>query len=155
MIARPVMPPTIVLWVGRGRTWWEERQARERLLLAGLAALLAIFLILNVFWRPVYTARQNALTEIRLYDALAVRLRAAGPTLRAPTGAVQGGTPQAVVTATAGEASLAIRQIEQQGAETRVVLDGVDFVRLVQWLERLERQTAPGVVNARVSLVRR
>lgn len=168
IFAVPPLPPSVTVWVVRSRTWWDERQARERVLIAGLAAVLTVFVILNVFWRPVHQARQNAITEIRLYDALAVRLKAAGPTLRAPIGTGPVGPPQAIVTSTAGEAALAIRQIEQQGTQTRVVLDGADFVKLVQWLERLEReaglsvadaelerQAAPGVVNARLALVKR
>lgn len=163
------MPSSVGLLITRGRTWWEARAQREQALLLCLATILLLSIAFAGFLRPVQEARAAARAEIRLYDGLAARMRAAGPGLRTPTtGTLRSGSVQMIVTTTAGESALQIRQIEQQGALTNVVLDAADFTRLVQWLDRLdrdagvtvvaasiERQTLPGVVNARLSLVRR
>jgi type II secretory pathway component PulM len=55
-----------------------------------------------------------------------------------------------IVTITASESALQIRQIEQQGELTRVVLEAVDFNRLVQWLDRLERDAGVTVAAGRI-----
>ncbi len=169
MMPRVALPPSVDLWIGRARAFRDGRSGRERALLSGLASVLVLCLVFTVVLRPLINARETARGEIRLYDSLAVRLRAAGPDLRVPaTGAARPATVQAIVTTTAGESALQIRQIEQEGPVTHVVLEAVDFTRLVQWLDRLERdsgltvasarierQIAPGVVNARLTLVRR
>ena len=167
LLSMPPLPEPVRVVVLRGRTWWDDRQPRERLLLMGLAAILSIWILIAGILGPIADARQTVREDIRRYDSLAVRLRAAGPELRAAGGISRTGSVQSIVATTAAEASLQIRQIEPKGAATSVALDGADFNRLVQWLDRLnreaglsvseielERQTAPGVVNARLSLVR-
>ena len=167
MMDRITLPPAVEVWTVRGRSWWDERAPRERLLLSGLLAVLVLAIAVQGVWRPVSDARRAARQEIRIYDDLATRLRAAGPNLKPATGAPRTGSLPAVLTTTAGESALAIRQIEQQGAVTVIALDGVNFNALIAWLDRLqreqgvsvsraelERQTAPGVVNARLSMVR-
>ena len=155
------------VWIVRGRSWWSERQPRERILILGLAILLTLAVIVNGVVRPLIDARREAQAEIALYDALEVRLRAAGPNLRPPTSAISGGSLQTVATMTASEAALPIREISEQGETTLVSLDNVAFTALMTWVDRLEReqgvvvtqadverQTAPGVVNARLTLTR-
>ena len=163
------LSPSVGLLIIRGRTWWEARAPREQALLLCLATVLLLSIAFGGFLRPLQEARAAARAEIRLHDGLAARIRAAGSGLKAPTtGTLRSGPVQMIVTTTASESALQIRQIEQQGAVTNVVLDAADFTRLVQWLDRLdrdagvtvaaasiERQTLPGVVNARLSLVRR
>ncbi|WP_395651063.1 type II secretion system protein GspM, partial [Brevundimonas sp.] len=99
------------VWIVRGRSWWSERQPRERLLLCGLAVLLALAVIINGIARPLIEVRREARAEIALFDALEVRLRAAGPNLRPPTSTIAGGSLQTVATMTAAEAALPIREI--------------------------------------------
>lgn len=155
------------VWIVRGRSWWSERQPRERLLLCGLAVLLALAVIINGIARPLIEVRREARAEIALFDALEVRLRAAGPNLRPPTSTIAGGSLQTVATMTAAEAALPIREIAEQGETTVVAFDSVNFVALMTWIDRLEReqgvmaqsaeierQTAPGIVNARLTLAR-
>jgi general secretion pathway protein M len=162
------LPALVGTWISRGRTWWEDRAPREQALLVVLAATLLLWGTLVGVVAPLQQARAEAQSEIRLYGELATRLRAAGPALKAPAASTARSQPvQMIVTLTASESALRIRQIEQQGAVTSVVLDAVDFNRLVQWLDRLERdagvtvaagrierQTMPGIVNARLSLTR-
>jgi len=154
--------------ITRGRSWWEDRAPRERALLIVLASLVLLWGGLAGVVGPLQQTRTAAQSEIRLYSELATRLRAAGPALKTPAaGTIRSQPVQMIVTITASEAALQIRQIEQQGEVTSVVLEAVDFNRLVQWLDRLdrdagvtvaggriERQTLPGVVTARLSLVR-
>ncbi len=167
---RSVVPlPAIVgPLISRGRTWWQDRAPREQLLLLVLAATGLLWGGLVGVVEPLQQARAAAQSEIRLYGELATRLRAAGPELKAPAASTIRSQPvQMIVTLTASESALRIRQIEQHGAMTSVVLDSVDFNRLIQWLDRLERdagvtvaegrierQTMPGMVNARLSLIR-
>ena len=163
------LPAFVGSLTSRARTWWDDRAPRERSLLLVLATILLLWGSWAGIWLPLQQARTAAQSEIRLYTELATRLRTAGPTLQTPAaGTIRSQPVQMIVTITASESALQIRQIEQQGELTRVVLEAVDFNRLVQWLDRLERdagvtvaagrierQTAPGVVNARLSLVRR
>lgn len=155
------------VWVVRGRSWWQDRQPRERVLILGLAILLALALIVNGVVRPLIEVRREAMAEIALYDDLEVRLRAAGASLKPPTNTAAGGSLQTVATMTASEAALPVREIGEQGDTTVVSLDGVTFVALMTWVDRLEReqgvvvtqadverQTAPGIVNARLTLAR-
>ena len=162
------LPAFVRPLISRARTWWDDRAPRERSLLLVLATILLLWGSWAGIWLPLQQARTAAQSEIRLYTELATRLRTAGPTLQTPAaGTIRSQPVQMIVTITASESALQIRQIEQQGEVTRVVLQTVDFNRLVQWLDRLERdagvtvaagrierQTAPGVVNARLSLVR-
>ena len=162
------LPAFVRPLISRGRTWWEDRAPRERALLLVLATILFLWGAWAGVWHPLQQARTAAQSEIRLYTELATRLRTAGPALQTPAAAPIRSQPvQMIVTITASESALQIRQIEQQGEVTRVVLETVDFNRLVQWLDRLdrdagvtvaggriERQTLPGVVTARLSLVR-
>lgn len=167
---RPIgLPPFAEGLIRDGRTWWEARALREQALLLCLATTLVLAAFIGGFVTPLQAVRAEARSEIRLYDSLAIRLRAAGPELNAQaTRAARTGSVQAIASSTAGELALSIRQIEQQGAVTNVTLSAVDFTRLMRWLDRLdqeagitvtsariERQTLPGVVNARLSLVRR
>jgi general secretion pathway protein M len=168
MRSADVLPAHVGTWISRGRTWWEDRAPREQALLLVLAATGLLWGALVGVVAPLQQARAEAQSEIRLYGELATRLRAAGPALKAPSASTIRSQPvQMIVTLTASESALRIRQIEQQGAVTSVVLDAVDFNRLVQWLDRLERdagvtvaagrierQTMPGIVNARLSLMR-
>uniref|UniRef100_UPI003784E100 type II secretion system protein GspM n=1 Tax=Brevundimonas sp. TaxID=1871086 RepID=UPI003784E100 len=84
-----------------------------------------------------------------------------------PTSTIAGGSLQTVATMTAAEAALPIREIAEQGETTVVALDSVNFVALMTWIDRLEReqgvvaqsaeierQSAPGIVNARLTLTR-
>lgn len=151
-----------------GRSWWEARAPREQALLLGLATVLVLAAAIGGFVKPLEAVRAEARADIRLYDSLTVRLRAAGPDLNAQATRLAGtGTVQVIASTTAGELALPIRQIEQRGAMTNVILSEVDFTRLMRWLDqldresgitvtsaRIERQTLPGVVNARLSLVR-
>jgi|APLak6261689370_1056187.scaffolds.fasta_scaffold07377_2 general secretion pathway protein M len=162
------LPPFAEGLIRDGRTWWEARAPREQALLLCLAAILVLAVAIGGFVKPLQAVRAEARSDIRLYDSLAVRLRAAGPELNAEaTRAARTGSVQAIVSTTAGELALEIRQIEQRGAVTNVTLSAVEFTRLMRWLDRLdreagitvtsariERQTLPGVVNARLSLVR-
>ena len=162
------LPAFVGSLISQGRTWWEDRAPRERSLLLVLATILFLWGAWAGVWHPLQQARTAAQSEIRLYTELATRLRTAGPALQTPAaGPIRSQPVQMIVTITASESALQIRQIEQQGEVTRVVLETVDFNRLVQWLDRLdrdagvtvaagriERQTLPGVVTARLSLVR-
>lgn len=167
-LAPLILPANVEVWVVRGRSWWEARQARERLLLMGLAIVLTTALLIVGVWDPVRDARAKAHADIETYDQLAVRLQAAGPILKPPSQVSRAGSIQSVLTVTAGESALAIKQVDPQGESGVVALDNVDFSALVAWLDRLdrqqgigvtsaqiERQTAPGRVNARLSVVRR
>jgi len=162
------LPPFAEGLIRDGRTWWEARAPREQALLLCLATVLILAAVIGGFVKPLQAVRAEARADIRLYDSLAVRLRAAGSDLNAQaTRAARTGSVQAIASTTAGELALQIRQIEQQGAVTNVVFSDVDFTRLMRWLDRLdqeagitvtsariERQPLPGVVNARLSLVR-
>ena len=58
--------------------WWAGRSSRERLMLGVLAALLAGVILVYGVIQPLQAARASALQDIRTYETLTARIRAAG-----------------------------------------------------------------------------
>ena len=157
------------------RDWLEGLDSRERLLVMGGAALLAMFLLFVLVWLPVRTGynnlkagvaeqRETAAWMQRSARQLAV-LKGSGGT--APAGL--GGRSLLAVTdstARAGGLGEELKRVEPEGRDSvRVWLDGAAFDVLVKWLGTLstshgiqvdsatvERAETAGRVNVRLTL---
>lgn len=142
------------------RSWWGERSERERILLAALGAVAAVALVLLLIVRPLQAARADALADIRTYETLSARLRAAGPGIgRTPYG---DGSLSAAVTGSAATAGLTVQRLDPEGGQTRVVIADASYDAVVAWLAeldrggvrieevRIERRPAAGMVGAQV-----
>lgn len=160
----------------RARAWWATLAPREqRVVGAGGVALALIFLYLAV-WQPVTKAQRDRTRALEDARALATQLEVLAVELQRNRGA-GGGAVQA-----AGQSLLAIvdqsrrassitkppSRLQPEGDTTvRIWLEDVPFDALLRWLADLqtrygvrvdtadiERESGPGLVNARLTLMR-
>jgi len=158
--------------VENAKVLWRGLQPRERVLITGAAALLCMTVMYALLWVPMQrdlrhlrTALPEAeahLTVMRAQLAQVQQLRAARPTSNQSI-SLQTAVEQ---TASAGGIQGTITRLEAHGPKTvDVSLDGVGFDQLVRWLADLQRkhpvtieaatvdrQSGPGLVNARLTL---
>jgi general secretion pathway protein M len=126
-------------WWDRGTGWWSERSLREQVLLGTLAALAMAALLLIAVVRPLEAERARAAADIRTYDMLAMRLKAAGPGL---TGAARKGPPAAIVSQIAAASGLTVQRVEPEGGRLRVVFADAPFDNVLRFVAEVER-TSP------------
>ena len=131
----------------RWASFWEARSAREQLLLGTLAAIGLVALLLVAVVKPLESSRARAAADIRTYDMLAVRLKAAGPVTG---GAVRRGPPSELVSQAAAAAGLAVQRIEPEGGRTNVVLADAPFDAVVRFVAEIEKTSALRVSEARI-----
>ncbi len=138
--------------------YWDGLQPRERVALAiGGAALLVALLYLSI-WQPLMNAREEMRQEVIQQRALLHWMSAAADEakqLRGSSGkaATQGGQSLlSLVDQSARKAEMGgtIKRVEPDGKQVRIWLDGVSFDKLIDWLERLERERSVHVVNATI-----
>jgi general secretion pathway protein M len=149
-------------------SWWRVRSSREQILLGALGGLALLALLLIAVVRPLQAARSAALADIRTYQSLAARLRAAGPpspgAARPP---VVAGDPAQVIATTAAAQTLVPREVAAESGGFRVTLADAPYDAVLRWLATIEassplrvaslsitRGQAPGLVAARVVLSR-
>ena len=166
----------IVDWLGRfpvlerRRTefglWWGARTPRERRLLLVLGGTALLVLLLAGIYRPLSDIRSRAIADIHTYEVLAAQLRIAGPELARLRSVDRSGSA-ATVASSAATFGLMVSPIEGEDGSVRVSVQDGDFTKIVQWLAqvessstfrlsglRVERQAAPGLVDAEVVLGR-
>ncbi len=119
--------------------WWLTRSAREQILLGVLALLAFAALLLMAVVRPLEAARARAAADIRTYDMLAMRLKAAGPGMAT---ARRKGPPAAIVAEIAAASGLTVQRVEPEGARLRVVFADGPFEGVLHFVADLE-QTSP------------
>lgn len=143
------------------KKYWEGLQARERLILGWGGVAVVLILFYYVIWQPWHNAIAHMEKSIQPLRANLVWMRQTSDTLKATGGttsnqAVRGADQSllSVVQQSAGRAKVsgAIQQMvpAQNGAEVRVVLDGVEFNQWVRWIDDLFKQYGVNVkqVNA-------
>jgi general secretion pathway protein M len=162
-------------YLERFRAWWSGLAERERRVLGSGAAVLAVILLYLAVWEPLAGARRDRETALSEARALAVLLE----TLAAEA---QRGHGPGGPTAGAGQSLLAVvdqsrkasaltkppTRLQPEGeGMVRIWLEDVPFDALVRWLHDLqtrygvrvdnadiERESAVGLVNARLTLMR-
>lgn len=155
--------PTLDAGLTRFESWWAARQPRERMLLGVLALLLGGIVLVYGVVKPIQGARAAALADIRTYETLTARIRAAG-TLTSARPQRRTGAPAAVATQAAGAFGVAITTAPLDGGVRATVADA-SYDSVVAWLAdltsssdlRVQRLTirrlaAPGRVSATVEL---
>ena len=134
-------------WWDRGTLWWGDRSRREQALLAALAAIALTVLLLVAVVRPLQAAHARAAADIRTYDMLAMRLRAAGPGLAS---APRHGPPAQIIAQTAAISGLTVQRVEPEGARLRVVFGDAPFDAVLRWVAELERSSALRISEAQI-----
>lgn len=157
------------------KDWLAGLEQRERILVYGLAGLLAVILVYVIAFRPLYAGfdrlvasveEQRTTVQWMQQSAATVRkLRSAG---NATAEGLGGRSLLSVTDSAARTANLgsALKRVEPEGSDAvRVWLDGAAFDAVVGWLEvmssrygavvdtiTLEKAGSPGRVNARLTL---
>lgn len=129
------------------RDMWQARSSREQILLAVLAMLALAALLLVAVVRPLETARARAAADIRTYDMLAMRLRAARPGLAAD---MRRGPPAQIVSQTAAASGLTVQRVEPENGKLRVVFADAPFEAVLRWVSEIERTSALRIGEAQI-----
>ncbi|MDO6413608.1 type II secretion system protein GspM [Sphingomonas sp. BIUV-7] len=135
-------------WWDRGTLWWSGRSQREQVLLGVLAALGTLAILMALVVRPLETARAQATADIRTYDMLAMRLRAAGPGMAGA--AARHGPPAGIVAASAGATGVTVQRVEPESGRLTVVLADAPFDAVLRFVADLERTSSLRVGEARI-----
>lgn len=160
-VIRIIRTPAIESAIARFDGWWNARTQRERVMLGVLAAILAVLILVFGIIGPLQNARARALADIRTYETINARLRAAGPAARQAPPA-RTGSPSIVISESAASFGLSPR-VEQAPGGGNAILTDVPYESLVSWLGdlgataklrvrrvSLQRGGAAGHVNATV-----
>jgi general secretion pathway protein M len=115
--------------------WWSGLTMRERVMVSVLATFAALLILVFGVVKPLQSARAQALADIRTYETLTARVRAAG-TLGATQPARRQGAPaQIVATSATGFGLVAAPQPIAGGV--RVMLADASYDSLMAWLADL------------------
>jgi general secretion pathway protein M len=142
-----VKVPALTLWRERASDWWADRSSREQMLLGVLAALAMTALLLIAVVRPLEATRARAAADIRTYDMLAMRLRAAGPGLAIAT---HKGSPSQIVSQIAATSGLTVQRVEPENGKLRVVFADAPFEAVLRWVSEVERTSALRISEAQI-----
>jgi general secretion pathway protein M len=142
-------------------TWWSGLSRRERVMAAGLGTLLAVVVLVYGVVKPLQAARADALADIRTYETLSARVRAAGTLTAAPAPRRQGPPAQVATSSATAFGLVAAPQAIPGG--TRVTIADASYDSLMAWLADLsatsdlrvrrlsiQRRPSPGRVSASV-----
>lgn len=115
--------------------WWGGLSRREQILVAVASVLLGLVVLVFGVVKPLQAARADALADIRTYETLSARVRAAGTltTTRVPR---RQGPPAQVVSSSATAFGLAVAPEAISGG-VRVAVADISYDTLLAWLADL------------------
>ncbi len=136
--------------IARFDRWWDARAPRERLMLSVLGVLIGgVVLVYGVIF-PLQNARARAFADIRTYETLNARIRAAG-SLSPQKVAPRNGAPAQVIASSAASFGIA-PQVAAIPGGVRATIPDASYDGLVGWLADLGATSTLTV--RRVSLTR-
>jgi general secretion pathway protein M len=160
-------------WLERLRSLWAGLAERERRVLGAGGIALGLILVYLLFWEPLAGARTQRELQLQAARAVAVQLEdLAGVAGRAGRPAIQGKDQSLLAIVDQSRQASALTKppsrLQPEGDNTvRIWLEDVPFDALVRWLGDLqtrygvrvdnadiERESGPGLVNARLTLMR-
>ena len=115
--------------------WWSGLSRREQVLVAVISTLLALTVLVYGVIKPLQAARADALADIRTYETLSARIRAAG-TLTVARPARRQGAPAQIVSSSATSFGLTAAPEVIPGG-VRVVIADLSYDTLMAWLADL------------------
>lgn len=151
-VIRIIRMPALDAALLKGELWWGGLTSRERWLVGTLGGLLAALILVFGVVKPLQAARAEALADIRTYETLTARVRAAGvlvPASARPQ--LRAGAPAQAVEAAAREAGLTVA-VTPGGAGLAAQVAGAPYEAVVGWIANVERTTTLRV--RRVELLR-
>lgn len=156
--------PTLDAALVRFDHWWSGLTQRERVLLSVLGLLLAGAVLVYGVVKPLQSARAEAVADIRTYETLTARIRAASTLTTARTQRRQGPPAQVVSASASGFGLVVAPQLVPGGV--RVSVADASYDSLMAWLADLsatsdlrvrgltiQRRPAAGRVSASVEFV--
>ena len=160
-------------WLERFRTWWSALQPREQRVLAAGGVALALILAYLMAWEPLGKARRERAEALADAHALATQLEVLAAERSHGGASTLQGTGQSLLAVVdqsrkASSITKPPSRLQPEGDNTvRLWLEDVPFDALVRWLNDLqnrygvrvdnadiERESGPGLVNARLTLMR-
>ncbi len=125
----------------RGELWWDGLTRREHWLVGMLGGLLAVLILVFGIVKPLQATRAEALADIRTYETLTARVRAAG-VLVAPAQRPQLRTepPAQAAEAIAREAGMTAT-IAPGGTGLTAQVAEAPYEAVVGWIANVERTT--------------
>jgi general secretion pathway protein M len=133
--------PTLDAWGTRIGQWWAGLSSRERWMVGTLGGVVAALALVFLVVKPLQAARAGALADIRTYETLTARVRAAG--ILVPQGArpqVRQGAPADAAQAAAADAGVAAT-IAPGGAGLTAQVAEAPYEAVVGWIADVERTT--------------
>lgn len=159
-------------YLERFKAWWSGLAERERRVLGAGAVALGLIVLYLGLWQPLSNASHKRDTALRAARALAVQLESLAAEAPRAGGATLGAGQSLLAVIDQSRKASAITKppsrLQPEGDNTvRIWLDDVPFDGLLRWLGELqtrygvrvdnadiERESGPGLVNARLTLVR-
>jgi len=144
MRVRIVKVPAFEAAFTRFDRWWSGLSRREQVLLGVLAALLAGLVLVYGVIKPLQAARAQAFADIRTYETLNARIRAAGLTQpRGPTspppGPMLAGAPMQIISDTSIKQNLIANAEPLPGGGVRATIGDGSYEALMAWLADLSK----------------
>ena len=133
--------PALDAWGAKIAGWWSGLSPRERWMVGTLGAILAALILVFLVVKPLQAARAEALADIRTYETMTARVRAAG--VLVPQGSqpqMRAGAPAEAAQAAAGEAGITA-QIAPGGAGVTAQVAEAPYEAVVGWISNVERTT--------------
>lgn len=133
--------PTLDAWGAKLSSWWSGLAPRERWLVGMLGIILVALVLVFGIVKPLQAARAGALADIRTYETLTARVRAAG--VLTPQGArpqPRAGAPAEAAQAAAGEAGITASIAPGAAGLTAQVAEA-PYEAVVGWIADVERTT--------------
>ena len=157
----------------RLRATWSGLAERERRVVGAGGVALGLILAYLLVWEPLASGRQQRELELQAARALAVQLEELAGAAGGPgRPAIQGKDQSLLAVVDQSRKTSALTKppsrLQPEGDDTvRIWLEDVPFDALVRWLgdlqtrygvrvdnAEIERESGPGLVNARLTLVR-
>lgn len=132
--------------------WWGGLSRREQWMVGMLGVVLGMVVLFYGVLRPIHAAREQAWDDIRTYETLNARIRAAGGLVR-PGGQAQqrSGTPAVIVAQSASSRGIAVQVAPMDGGVRGTVSDAPYDV-VLGWIADVG--TTSTLRPARVSITR-
>jgi general secretion pathway protein M len=158
-VIRIIRTPALESAIARFDGWWSGRTRNERVLLSILGVLLGAIILVYGVILPLQNARAKAFADIRTYETLNARIRAAGSL--GPQIAQRTGPPLQVVQSSASGFGITPQAEALPDGSVRATIADASYDSIVSWIAdlgassqlkvrrvTLTRGGAPGRVSA-------
>lgn len=130
--------------------WWAGLSLRERVLVGVLATLLGLAVLIYGVVKPLQAARADAIADIRGFETLNARIRAAGTLVTAPQPQADGPI-EAQVAAAASRAGVSAAIVPAGGGGARATIADARYDALIAFLADARQSSGVGITRADIT----